>query len=200
MAVDKRVFTVLDAIVSDPSITGVALESEFNLTRKQLSYTIKKINDYLESNHFETITRLKTGKLHVPKHVIENFRHQEDIIFNNRYLFAEEERGKLIIFFLLTREERLSLLHLTSALNVSQNTIINDIKKIKSSVSQYSLKIRYNREQGYHVAGEEIKKRYLLLSTLRSILMLPIAKSIISQYNNVISEHIEQVGNFFQRD
>lgn len=42
MAVDKRVFTVLDAIVSDPSITGVALESEFNLTRKQLSYTIKK--------------------------------------------------------------------------------------------------------------------------------------------------------------
>ena len=197
MAVDKRVFTVLDAIVSDPSITGVALESEFNLTRKQLSYTIKKINDYLESNHFETITRLKTGKLHVPKHVIEKFRHQEDIIFNNRYLFAEEERGKLIIFFLLTREERLSLLHLTSALNVSQNTIINDIKKIKSSVSQYSLKIRYNREQGYHVAGEEIKKRYLLLSTLRSILMLPIAKSIISQYSNVISEHIEQVGNFF---
>lgn len=100
---------------------------------------------------------------------------------------------------MLTREERLSLLHLTSALNVSQNTIINDIKKIKSSVSQYSLKIRYNREQGYHVAGEEIKKRYLLLSTLRSILMLPIAKSIISQYNNVISEHIEQVGNFSAR-
>ncbi|NLS52671.1 BglG family transcription antiterminator [Hafnia alvei] len=197
MAVDKRVFTVLDAIVSDPSITGVALESEFNLTRKQLSYTIKKINDYLESHHVETITRLKTGKLHVPKHVIEKFRHQEDVVFNNRYLFAEEERGELIIFFLLTRAERLSLLHLTSALNVSQNTIINDIKKIKSSVSQYNLKIHYNREQGYHVEGEEIKKRYLLLSTLRKILILPVSKNIIAQYNNVISEYIEQVGNTF---
>lgn len=197
MAVDKRVFTVLDAIVSDPSITGVALESEFNLTRKQLSYTIKKINDYLESHHFETITRLKTGKLHVPKLVIENFRHQEDVVFNNRYLFSEEERGKLIIFFLLTRAERLSLLHLTSALNVSQNTIINDIKKVKSSVSQYGLKIHYNREQGYHIAGDEIKKRYLLLSALRNILMIPVAKSIIAQYNNVISEHIEQVGYVF---
>ncbi|ENK3315194.1 hypothetical protein AB2982_004743 [Citrobacter freundii] len=49
MAMDKRVVAVLDAIVNDPGITGTKLEEQFCLTRKQLSYTLKKVNDYLES-------------------------------------------------------------------------------------------------------------------------------------------------------
>lgn len=197
MAIDKRVFSVLDAIVNDPGITGVKLEAEYHLTRKQLSYTFKKINDYLESNHFEPITRLKTGKLSVAKHIIDNFRHQETVVSHNRYLFSEDERGQLIIFFLLTRAGRLSLLHLSSSLNVSQNTIINDIKKVKPEVNEHDLDISYDRENGYRITGEELGKRYLLLSILRKILCIPVSKNIMAQYNNVIAEHLELVGNVF---
>ena len=197
MAMDKRVVEVLDAIVNDPSITGTKLEEQFCLTRKQLSYTLKKVNDYLESNHFDRINRLKTGKLHIPRHVIEYFRQNQTSVIEHRYLFSEEERGQMIIFMLLTRSERLSLLHLSSSLGVSQNTIINDLKKVRIEVIEHGLEVSYNRGNGYHVLGEELEKRYLLLNCLRRVLEIPVAKNIIAQYHNVMSEHLEKVGNVF---
>ena len=47
MVIDKRIHVVLNALVQNPNITGVELQHEFGLTRKQLSYTLKKINDFL---------------------------------------------------------------------------------------------------------------------------------------------------------
>ena len=62
MVVDNRIHTVLNALIQNPSISGVELQAEFGLTRKQLSYTLKKINDFLESSNLELIKRFKTGK------------------------------------------------------------------------------------------------------------------------------------------
>ncbi|EBJ3275039.1 transcription antiterminator BglG [Salmonella enterica] len=197
MAMDKRVVAVLDAIVNDPGITGTKLEAQFCLTRKQLSYTLKKVNDYLESNHFDRINRLKTGKLHIPRHVIEYFRHNQTSETDHRYLFSEEERGQMIIFMLLTRSERLSLLHLSSSLGVSQNTVINDLKKVRTEVIEHGLEISYDRGNGYHILGEELEKRYQLLNCLRRVLEIPVAKNILAQYNNVMGEYLEKVGNVF---
>lgn len=197
MAMDKRVVAVLDAIVNDPGITGTKLEEQFCLTRKQLSYTLKKVNDYLESNHFDRINRLKTGKLHIPRHVIEHFRQNQTSETEHRYLYSEEERGQMIIFLLLTRNERLSLLHLSSSLGVSQNTIINDLKKVRAEVIEHGLEISYDRGNGYHILGEELEKRYLLLNCLRRVLEIPVAKNILAHYNNVMSDYLEKVGNVF---
>lgn len=197
MAMDKRVVAVLDAIVNDPGITGTKLEAQFCLTRKQLSYTLKKVNDYLESNHFDRINRLKTGKLNIPRHVIEHFRQNQTSETEHRYLYSEEERGQMIIFMLLTRNERLSLLHLSSSLSVSQNTIINDLKKVRTEVIEHGLEISYDRGNGYHILGEELEKRYLLLNCLRRVLEIPVAKNILAQYNNVMSDYLEKVGNVF---
>ncbi|MEO3992400.1 BglG family transcription antiterminator [Pseudocitrobacter cyperus] len=197
MAMDKRVVAVLDAIVNDPGITGTKLEEQFCLTRKQLSYTLKKVNDYLESNHFERINRLKTGKLYIPRHVIEHFRQNQTAESEHRYLFSEEERGQMIIFMLLTRSERLSLLHLSSSLGVSQNTIITDLKKVRAEAIAHGLEISYDRGNGYHILGEELEKRYLLLNCLRRVLEIPVAKNIIAQYHTIMSTHLEKVGNVF---
>ena len=55
MVVDNRIHTVLNALIQNPSISGVELQAEFGLTRKQLSYTLKKINDFLESSNLSLI-------------------------------------------------------------------------------------------------------------------------------------------------
>ena len=47
---DERAYTVLKTIVNNPSITGKEVEMSLQLSRKQLSYTIEKINDYLQDN------------------------------------------------------------------------------------------------------------------------------------------------------
>lgn len=197
MAVDKRIHNVLEAIVRNPSITGIELESQFNLTRKQLSYTLQKVNDFLASSHLEPIKRFKTGKLSVPKIVIETFKQLDDHVIVSRYIYAEEERTNLIIFYLLIRTERLSLIHLSSALVVSQNTIINDIKKVQDFIEPFDLKVNYDRENGYRIIGSEINKRHLLLKIIRKIMVMPVAQKIFFENNNITLGRLEQVGHVF---
>lgn len=194
MAMDKRVVAVLDAIVNEPGITGSRLEAQFCLTRKQLSYTLKKVNDYLETHHLERISRLKTGKLRISRHVIEHFRQHRQTEPRSRYLFSEEERGPMIVFLLLTRSERQSLLHLASALGVSQNTVVNDLKKVRADVRAHRLLVSYDRGNGYRILGDELDKRHLLLNCLRQVLEMPVAGTVIARYNRAIGDYLELTG------
>ena len=197
MVVDNRIHTVLNALIQNPSISGVELQAEFGLTRKQLSYTLKKINDFLESSNLELIKRFKTGKFSVPKHVIETFRDEPVSKAIGRYIYSEDERVHLLLFFLLTRTERLSLIHLSSALTISQNTVINDIKKVQLMIVQYHLQISYDRENGYRIIGKEIDKRYLLLKLIRRIISMPVADKIFKENDIITQGGLEQVGQVF---
>lgn len=197
MAMDKRVAAVLDAIVNEPGITGSRLEAQFRLTRKQLSYTLKKVNDYLETHHLDRISRLKTGKLRISRHVIEHFRQHRQTEPRHRYLFSEEERGPMIVFLLLTRSERLSLLHLSSALGVSQNTVMSDLKKVRVALRAHRLLISYDRSNGYHILGEELDKRHLLLSCLRRVLEMPVGGAVMTRYQRATGDDLESVGILF---
>ncbi|WP_085247725.1 BglG family transcription antiterminator [Gilliamella mensalis] len=197
MVVDKRIHAVLKALIHNPNMSGVELQSEFGLTRKQLSYTIKKINGFLESSNLELIKRFKTGKFSVPKLVIETFRDEPVSLAIGRYIYSEDERVHLLLFFLLIRTERMSLIHLSSSLTVSQNTVINDIKKVQAMIVQYHLQITYDRENGYRIIGEEIDKRYLLLKLIRRIISMPIADKIFRENEIITQGRLEQVGQVF---
>ncbi|WP_392558722.1 BglG family transcription antiterminator [Orbus mooreae] len=197
MVVDKAIHQILAAIIHNPTITGIELESQFALTRKQLSYRLRKVNDFLESNHLEPIKRFKTGKLSVPKIVIETFRDSGEAMTAGRYIYSEEERCNLIMFLLLMRTTRQSLIHLSSALTVSQNTIINDIKKVQNSIESYYLQVSYDRENGYRIIGGEINKRYLLLNIIRKIIGMPIAQKIFFDNSSITLGQLEQVGHVF---
>ncbi|OCG56705.1 BglG family transcription antiterminator [Gilliamella sp. Fer4-1] len=197
MVVDKRIHAVLKALIHHPNMSGVELQSEFGLTRKQLSYTIKKINDFLESSNLELIKRFKTGKFSVPKLVIETFRDEPVSLAIGRYIYSEDERVHLLLFFLLIRTERMSLIHLSSSLTVSQNTVINDIKKVQAMIVQYHLQINYDRENGYRIIGNEIDKRYLLLKLIRRIISMPIADKIFRENEIITQGRLEQVGQVF---
>lgn len=197
MVVDKRIYAVLNALIQNPSMSGVELQSKFGLTRKQLSYTIKKINDFLESSNLELIKRFKTGKFSVPKIVIETFRTEPVSQAIGRYIYSEDERVHLLLFFLLTRIERLSLIHLSSSLTVSQNTVVNDLKKAQTVIDQHCLQVTYDRENGYRIVGNEINKRYLLLNLIRRIIHIPIADKIF-RYNDIITQgRLEHIGIVF---
>jgi len=197
MVVDRRIHQILSTVVHNPNITGAELEARFSLTRKQLSYTLQRVNDFLISNHLEPIKRFKTGKLSVPKLVIETFKQTDDVPTLGRYIYSEEERSHLIIFYLLVRTKRLSLIHLSSALTVSQNTIINDIKKVQTIIESFNSRVIYDRQNGYRIIGNEIRKRYLLLKIIRKIIMMPIAQKIFFENSHITSGRLEQVGQVF---
>lgn len=194
MILDKRSYTVLAAIAENPNIKGTELEKKFVLSRKQLSYTIQKINDYLLDNDFEPIKRLKTGNIQISKAVMEAFGDfREDTVDFSKYIFSEMERLDLILFFLLCRNEELSLFHLSSAFHVSKNTILGDIKKLQPILNHMDLLIQYDRDGGYRIRGSELAKRRLLIDNIRQIMNMPMARSVFSEYGNLNHAEILQI-------
>ena len=98
MYLDERGYTVLKTIVNNPAITGKEVEASLQLSRKQLSYAIEKINDYLQDNGMPKIERLRTGKFIIPVAVIEQYQTEEITGDGTTYIYTDKERG-LFNFF-----------------------------------------------------------------------------------------------------
>ena len=58
---DERSMELLKVIASQEDITSKDLQEEFHLSRNQLDYSIRKINEYLQLENYDKITRSNKG-------------------------------------------------------------------------------------------------------------------------------------------
>lgn len=193
MYLDERGYTVLKTIVNNPSITGKEVEASLQLTRKQLSYAIEKINDYLQGNGMPKIERLRTGKFIVPVSVLEQYQTEDMEGFDTTYVYSDKDRGLLIYLMLLCIREELSIYHFTSELQISKNTFLTDLKKLESKLEGYHLEVSYNRQEGYHLVGSEYAKREMMITAVRGILRLPNGKDTIMGICRISHDLMRQV-------
>ena len=171
MSLDERGYKILQVIVDDPAITGAQIEKEMELSRKQISYALEKINYYLLENGYDSIERMRTGKFIVPKDVVDAFKTRQFTGDINDYVCTEPERLLLIALIMLEHKEELSINHFTSTLKISKNTVLSDMRKLQNTMLEsYDLEILYNRQKGYYIVGKEYEKRILMVKIIREIL------------------------------
>jgi len=190
---DERGYLVLKTIVNNPSITGKEVEQSLDLSRKQVSYTMDKINQYLADNGLPKIERLRTGKFVIPVPVLEQYQTEDIGIKDSTYVYSDKERGALIFLILLCTREELSIYHFTSKLDISKNTFLIDVKKLEERLAPYDLGIHYSRQDGYHLAGSEFCKREAMIPIVRQILNMPNGQEAIMEISQVDPELMEQV-------
>ncbi|MFJ6969886.1 MAG: HTH domain-containing protein [Ligilactobacillus salivarius] len=122
---NRRDYIILNEIVKNPTIKDKYLIEKLNLTKRKLDYSIEKINDWLESNNIQPITK-KNGKFYFEKEVLKILQVTDE---ENMMLFhTSRERIELILLVLLTSKEKILLSKIAEELNVTKNTVLNDIK------------------------------------------------------------------------
>ncbi|KHD84714.1 BglG family transcription antiterminator [Heyndrickxia ginsengihumi] len=171
MYLDERSNLLLQEVIGNPEISHASLEEKYQLSRRQVGYSFKKVNDWLSENNYPTIKRTKSGKFIVNPILIELFAEKVDISTRN-YILSERERSQFILLMILSSDEQLSLYHFTSALNVSKNTVLRDIKYAQNIVHKYDLEIVYSRLNGYDLSGNEWNVRKLMIDILHSIFII----------------------------
>lgn len=192
MTLDERGLTILTAVVNHPSITGNQLMEDFHLSRKQLSYSIEKINYYLQERGYAKITRSKTGTFEIPVEVLKSFQTERESL--NNMIFTETERQMLSILILLYHQEELSVQHFVSALSVSKNTILKDLRTLESTIlTDYDLKLHYSRQNGYTLIGKEYEKRTLLVHATRAILERMNGEAILHSILKIEQTSLKQI-------
>ncbi|MDQ0415611.1 BglG family transcription antiterminator [Mesobacillus stamsii] len=167
MYLDKRSKNILEDLISHPNMSSKDIESKTGLTRRQIKYSVEKINSWLKVNNYPTISRLKNGKF-IIQPVLAELHANDKLRIAKNYILSEEERVLLILFILLAQDD-LSLIHFTQALKVSNVTILSDMKEAKQRVKDFGLEIIYSRTEGYQLFGEEWIQRNLLYYILNEL-------------------------------
>lgn len=122
---NRRDYIILNEIVKNPTIKDKYLIEKLNLTKRKLDYSIEKINDWLELNNIQSIAK-KNDKYYFEKEVLKILQVTDE---ENIMLFhTSRERIELVLLVLLTSKEKILLSKIAEELNVTKNTVLNDIK------------------------------------------------------------------------
>ncbi|CAH0303189.1 Transcriptional regulator ManR [Peribacillus simplex] len=189
MRLDERSNILLHELSINPGIKNKDLQEKYSLSRRQIDHGIGKINEWLEVNSLPIIERTKQGFFIINPIIKTIFHEAKDVI--SKHIPTEKERTELIILLLLSRNEELSLLHFTAALNVSKNTVLSDLKIAQTIIDPYKLKINYSRKTGYSIEGEEFQKRKLLMSITYKIINISDGKTWFRDLTQITDQEIQ---------
>ncbi|GAA2912805.1 BglG family transcription antiterminator [Enterococcus pseudoavium] len=193
MNLEERTNQIFVELVNNPQITSKALCEKFDLTRGQLNYALKKINDSLLDEKLSEIKRTKNGHFLIANEILSNFKGGDEPLgeTNESYVFSGKERSAVIELMLLSKEDYLSLNHFIDELKVSRNTVLRDLKEVDQELQHNELSLKYTRQKGYFIHGDEWNKRNLLSDLLNQLAGMYNGIQLISQYANIDSKEIE---------
>lgn len=199
MQLDSRSRSLFDELMSNPSTTSKGLEKKYGVTRRQLGYSFEKINDWLQAKNLPIIERTRQGYFIVDHSIISNYSNEKIVASSEMNIISETQRVYMIILMLLSKQEELSLLHFTSELDVSKNTVLSDLNEARKLVDDYDLVIRYSRRDGYLLEGEEFVIRRLLINIIYKVLEMPNGKARILELANVKVAELEDLKNRLEK-
>ncbi len=199
MKIGNRNYLILKEILERSAvITGKELERKYSLSRKQLEYGLKKINEYLADNEFGQIRRTAGGRFIVPGDVLTGIDLQALQEENEDIWFSKEERLLLILLMLFTDEKGLSLQHFITELKVSKNTVLADLKKLDEKLEISGLEVEYNRKNGYTLNGPELAEREILFTALHSLLSEYHQRAVVRNIGHIRIPELKDIQNWLE--
>ncbi|MDI3410124.1 helix-turn-helix domain-containing protein [Bacillus sonorensis] len=168
MITEKRPAHLLQYLVRVKEATIYQLIDHFQLTKRQIYYDLEKINHWLAGNELPEIDYKRKNRLVIPEEVLQLTRNSTGTAGNRFFIFTQEERVQALYIFLFIRREPISSVHLTQLLQVSKNTVMNDVKKANGALRPFLVSVHYTRQQGYHLIGSEFDKRVPVMHYLSS--------------------------------
>ncbi|MGL9813465.1 BglG family transcription antiterminator [Enterococcus malodoratus] len=183
MDLDNRSVQILQIVASTVKISSKEIMEKYDLTRNQLDYALKKINDYLGENDYRKIIRSRNGSFVVDTKVVDAFSgimNNESQLKADENSFLDEDHRLLVILLVIFSADYLSLYHFSESLEVSKNTIVSDIKKLKKQLKKHKLTIDYSRKGGYYFLGDE--------EAIRGLILVVTDQVMDSIYNRLIFE------------
>jgi transcriptional antiterminator/mannitol/fructose-specific phosphotransferase system IIA component (Ntr-type) len=207
---DKRGSSLIQRLLKNPSITTIELSELSNLSKRQVTYALQKINDKLKTLALPEIQRDKKGHFiiddvtrqwlvkHLSKNSLEINQEQHILSFAMDY-YDEYSRRNMLLIMMIAHCEDMHLENLQSKLCVSKNTILNDLKKISLYLND-GLSIAHSRLSGYGLVGDEWLILQLLLRVLNNEEKVANGEYILNQLKGYGRRKVVHLISCFESD
>ncbi|MGX7123053.1 BglG family transcription antiterminator [Enterococcus raffinosus] len=190
ISLSDRSLDILQQLIKQRSIQETELSKMFDLSARQLSYSIDAINEKLMENQLPVIEK-RQGCYYAKNEAAEYLTIQQSI---QDIIFSKEDRVFLLLIMILTRTEELSLDHFCIEMQISKNTALADIKKAKELLAKHQLKIEFSRKKGYVIDGNEWDKRIVLFHAITRIYKY-YGEKVTEELLEGSKKYLEQVKN-----
>lgn len=151
-------------MTSDTYVPLSQISEEFKLSKRSIYYELCKINDWLSVQGINEIVvvrgkgiKLTEEEKQQIEQAMENGGVRED------YIFSPMERIYFIICYIIKSKEAVNVEQLSEYLQVSRNTIFNDIRVVVKQLQDFDLSLGYKSKQGYFIEGDCIRIRALFM-------------------------------------
>lgn len=162
--IDNQYLAILHEVTYKKERSISKLTGKYALSKRQVTYALKKINDILSESREKPITVLgdevvmhQESELYLQEYLLRIHRSDDAV------LYSKESRKLMILLLFACSFDYLSLDHLLIMLKSSKSTVINDLKEIKQLLAEHEIRIDYSRLKGYQLTGKEESIRYFIM-------------------------------------
>ncbi|PEE62345.1 BglG family transcription antiterminator [Bacillus thuringiensis] len=189
MILGNRSVNILQQIIQAEGYVSInQLIDVIRVSKRTIYYDIKKIEDWLEEEGLHSIEYIRPLGYCLNNETKQIIVKKLNEFTSDQYEYSPQERKIWLILCLLIKENRILLEDLIDLLQVSRNTVLTDLKKLKVELNKYDLLLQFGRKQGYQIAGDEQDKRNLLISSLSHIISKNGWEYLISQVKCIITD------------
>ena len=152
---------IVKKMLESSYVTGQDLIKGCALTKRQIDYSLDKLNDWLEACEREPI-QILTNQIEMSE---STRKFLETSLFGwEKYHLSAKERILYIFLMIISAKEFLSINHFIDALDVSKSSIAKDLKELAKDLEiSGSIQLLYSRKRGYYLQGEEGRIRSYLI-------------------------------------
>lgn len=164
----KQLLMILNA---QKIVSMQMLKSELQFSERKIRNLLRDLRD-LESRHGFSIVTVSNQGYFLRVEDQEKY----DSFLKQLELDSEYDVGKkdyriaLIIYLLLQNEDYISLNEIAEILDVSRNTIVNDLEAVKEQLERYQLHLISKSHYGVKVEGLEVDLRKMFARTASKVI------------------------------
>lgn len=167
---NHEIIFLIEALLADDGQPVRDIARKHNMSRKKLWYEINQLNGALATIKAPPFD-LVDGQLLIPPTFKEKWPAVKQSL-SRREMFIREERLYVMILYLFIRREEVSGHHFQDLLQLSKNSVLEEVKKLKIYAKTYDLDFQYSRQKGYHFVGDEQQIRQLSEHGISQLLQL----------------------------
>ncbi|WP_051359383.1 BglG family transcription antiterminator [Paucisalibacillus globulus] len=167
---DQRSMAIVNQLIQEDSYLSIQqLATLFNVSRRTIYNDIDKINDWLRDNGLVEIQQVRSEGLYLEKETKKGILAIENFLESFYYEFSPVERKAWIYIHVFASEKPYYLDDIRELFQVSRNTVLEDIKRLKEEIQQYDLSLYSERGYGYRLKGIESDIRRMFIHYLSMV-------------------------------
>lgn len=190
---DQRSMAVLNQLIQQDSYISVQeLATMLNVSRRTIYNDLDKVNNWLKEHYLAEIKQVRAQGLYIEEHTKREITKDYPVSATTYYEFSPIERRAWIYIHIIGRDYSYFLDDIKELFQVSRNTVLDDIKRLKEEVGKYQLSIYSEQKRGYVINGNENNIRRFLIHYLAIVIPEDGWYGILSDLKSVSTNKIDQ--------